>query len=99
MRFFGTRPWARDGGVSSIDLVELVMELEEAFDVDIPDEVASEIFTVEDAIRCIHAAGIWTRCRERLEKLRRIKLLLVALLQSRSRLWPCATIASSEIEV
>jgi acyl carrier protein len=38
-------------GVDSLDLVELVMELEEEFDVSIPDDEAERIQTVGDAIR------------------------------------------------
>jgi acyl carrier protein len=42
-----------DLGADSLDLVELVMELEEEFDVRIPDEEAALIKTVADAIQCI----------------------------------------------
>jgi acyl carrier protein len=38
-------------GVDSLDVVELVMELEEQFDVSIPDDQAERIQTVGDAIR------------------------------------------------
>jgi acyl carrier protein len=37
-------------GSESLDLVELVMELEEEFDLTIPDEFAAQIQTVKDAI-------------------------------------------------
>lgn len=40
-------------GTPSLDAVELVMELEEKFDVSIPEEVAERIETVGDAIRYI----------------------------------------------
>jgi acyl carrier protein len=40
-------------GADSLDLVELIMELEEEFGVQIPDEEAARIKTVADAIRCI----------------------------------------------
>ncbi len=40
-------------GADSLDMVELVMELEEEFDVTIPDEDVQGIRTVEDAIRYI----------------------------------------------
>jgi acyl carrier protein len=40
-------------GTPSLDTVELVMELEEKFDVSIPDKVAERIETVGDAIRYI----------------------------------------------
>lgn len=39
-----------DLGADSLDIVELVMAIEEAFGVDIPDEDAENIRTVEDAI-------------------------------------------------
>jgi acyl carrier protein len=45
--------FANDLGADSLDAVELVMELEEAFDVQIPDDVAERLRTVGDAIRYI----------------------------------------------
>ncbi len=42
-----------DLGADSLDQVELVMALEEAFDVEIPDEDAEKIRTVQDAIEYI----------------------------------------------
>ncbi|MBV9772186.1 MAG: acyl carrier protein [Bryobacterales bacterium] len=39
-----------DLGADSLDIVELVMAFEEAFDIDIPDEDAEKIATVKDAI-------------------------------------------------
>lgn len=39
-----------DLGADSLDTVELVMALEEEFDVEIPDEEAEKILTVGDAI-------------------------------------------------
>jgi acyl carrier protein len=39
-----------DLGADSLDQVELVMALEEAFDVEIPDEDAEKIRSVQDAI-------------------------------------------------
>ena len=39
-----------DLGAESLDIVELVMAFEEAFDIDIPDEDAEKITTVKDAI-------------------------------------------------
>lgn len=38
-----------DLGADSLDIVELVMAMEEAFGIDIPDEEAENIRTVEDA--------------------------------------------------
>jgi acyl carrier protein len=42
-----------DLGADSLDIVELVMAFEEAFDIDIPDEDAEKIATVKDAIEYI----------------------------------------------
>lgn len=42
-----------DLGADSLDTVEMVMELEEEYDVNIPDDVAERIQTVGDAVRCI----------------------------------------------
>lgn len=39
-----------DLGADSLDIVELVMALEKAFDLEIPDEDAEKIATVQDAI-------------------------------------------------
>jgi len=39
-----------DLGADSLDVVELVMALEEEFDVEIPDESAEKIATVKDAV-------------------------------------------------
>ncbi len=39
-----------DLGADSLDTVELVMAFEEAFDIEIPDEEAEKIKTVQDAI-------------------------------------------------
>ena len=52
-----------DLGADSLDLVELIMSLEEAFSapgqkVEIPDEDAEKIVTVQDAIDYIHDHGI-----------------------------------------
>ena len=42
-----------DLGADSLDTVELVMKLEEDFDMEIPDEDAEKIQTVQDAIAYI----------------------------------------------
>ncbi len=39
-----------DLGADSLDLVELIMALEEEFDMEIPDEDAEKISTVGDAV-------------------------------------------------
>ncbi len=42
-----------DLGADSLDVVELVMEFEDAFDMNIPDEDAEKIQTVGDAVNYI----------------------------------------------
>jgi acyl carrier protein len=42
-----------DLGADSLDTVELVMALEEEFDIEIPDEDAEKIQTVRDAVNYI----------------------------------------------
>ncbi len=42
-----------DLGADSLDVVELVMGLEEEFDIEIPDEDAEKIATVNDAVTYI----------------------------------------------
>ncbi|MDH3328912.1 MAG: acyl carrier protein [Desulfobulbaceae bacterium] len=42
-----------DLGADSLDLVELIMAMEEEFDVEIPDEEAEKITTVQDAINFV----------------------------------------------
>jgi acyl carrier protein len=44
-----------DLGADSLDLVELIMAMEEAFDIEIPDENAEKLKTVQDAIDYIHS--------------------------------------------
>ncbi len=44
-----------DLGADSLDIVELVMAMEDAFEMDIPDEEAEKIQTVKDAIGYIEA--------------------------------------------
>ena len=45
-----------DLGADSLDIVELVMAFEEAFDLDIPDEEAEKIKTVGDAVKRVDEA-------------------------------------------
>jgi len=42
-----------DLGADSLDNVELIMALEDEFDIEIPDEEAEKISTVQDAIKYI----------------------------------------------
>jgi len=50
-----TAHFVDDLGADSLDLVELVMALEEAFEIEIPDEDAEKIQTVKQAIDYIQA--------------------------------------------
>ncbi|MBO8167479.1 MAG: acyl carrier protein [Kosmotoga sp.] len=45
--------FTEDLGADSLDLVDLIMKLEDEFDVKIEDEVASQLKTVGDAIEFI----------------------------------------------
>lgn len=46
-----------DLGADSLDIVELVMAMEEAFGIDIPDEEAENIRTVSDAVSFVKKVG------------------------------------------
>ena len=46
--------FANDLGADSLDTVELVMALEEEFDIEIPDEAAEQITTVQQAVDYIN---------------------------------------------
>lgn len=48
--------FVNDLGADSLDTVELVMELEEEFDINIPDDAAEKIQTVGQAIAHIQEA-------------------------------------------
>jgi acyl carrier protein len=45
-----TASFVDDLGADSLDQVELIMAFEEAFDIEIPDEEAEKIKTVQDAV-------------------------------------------------
>ena len=47
--------FSNDLGADSLDTVELIMEFEKEFDIQIPDDKAENIATVEDAISFIEA--------------------------------------------
>ena len=49
--------FVNDLGADSLDTVELVMELEEEFDITIPDDAAEKIQTVGEAIKFIEASS------------------------------------------
>lgn len=44
-----------DLGADSLDLVELIMSMEEEFDIDISDDDAEKLTTVQSAIDYIHS--------------------------------------------
>lgn len=44
-----------DLGADSLDIVELIMAFEEAFNIEIPDEKAEKIKTVEDVVNYIES--------------------------------------------
>lgn len=48
-----SKSFLNDLGADSLDIVELVMAMEEEFEVEIPDEDAEKIQTVGDAIKYI----------------------------------------------
>ena len=45
--------FVNDLGADSLDVVEFVMAVEKAFDVEIPDDKAGELTTVADAVKYI----------------------------------------------
>jgi acyl carrier protein len=58
-----TASFVEDLGADSLDLVELIMSLEEAFStpekkLEIPDEAAEKIVTIQDAMDYIKEQGI-----------------------------------------
>lgn len=44
-----------DLGADSLDFVEIIMAVEEEFDIEITDDEAEKIDTVEDLVECIKA--------------------------------------------
>ena len=48
-----TSSFIEDLGADSLDIVELVMAMEEEFDIEIPDEDAEKIQTIADAIKYV----------------------------------------------
>lgn len=46
--------FTNDLGADSLDIVELVMALEEEFDIEIPDEAAEKILTVQEVVDYIN---------------------------------------------
>ena len=49
--------FTNDLGADSLDTVELVMEFEKAFNIQIPDEDAEKIATVGDAVKYLSPKG------------------------------------------
>src|SRR5437763_1292258 len=53
-----TASFVEDLGADSLDIVELVMAFEEAFEIEIPDEDAEKMATVKDAIDYIESRTV-----------------------------------------
>ena len=51
----GSASFVDDLGADSLDTIELVMAFEEAFGIEIPDEDAEKIKTVQDAVKYVEA--------------------------------------------
>lgn len=49
----GSSSFVDDLGADSLDRVELVMAFEETFDIEIPDQDAEKIVTVQDAVEYV----------------------------------------------
>ena len=47
--------FVEDLGADSLDMVELVMAMEQEFDIEIPDDVAEKVVTVKDAVEYIQS--------------------------------------------
>ena len=47
--------FVEDLGADSLDVVELVMALEERFDIEIPDDEAEKILTVKDVLNYVES--------------------------------------------
>lgn len=47
-----------DLGIDSLDLFELVIALEEEFDIEIPQEDAANISTVGDVVKYLNSKGV-----------------------------------------
>jgi len=54
-RVVGEASIADDLGADSLDSVDIIMALEEKFDIDIPDEDAQKIISVQDAFDYVNA--------------------------------------------
>lgn len=50
-----TASFVNDLGADSLDIVEIVMEVEKEFNINIPDEESTKLITVGDAIEYIEA--------------------------------------------
>ena len=52
-----TSTFVDDFGADSLDIVELIMKFEDEFGVEIPDEKAEKIKTVEDIVKYVDGGG------------------------------------------
>ncbi len=59
-----TASFIDDLGADSLDIVELVMTMEEEFDLDIPDEDAEKIKSVGDVVKYISEKSAATKAGE-----------------------------------
>ena len=50
--------FVEDLGADSLDLVELIMSLEERFNIEIPDEDAEKLVTVKDVLNYLREKGV-----------------------------------------
>jgi len=69
----------KDLGAGSLDIIELVMNLEKEFTIEIPDEEIKRIGTVRNLIRCIESKKTHARpplpvSRNSIRKLSRVSL-------------------------
>lgn len=46
--------FVNDLGLDSLDQVEITMELEDEFNIELTDQVAEKIFTVKDAVEAVN---------------------------------------------
>lgn len=53
-----TASFVDDLGADSLDLVELVLALEDKFKIEISDEEAEQLITVQDALDCLKGRGV-----------------------------------------
>jgi acyl carrier protein len=50
--------FVEDLGADSLDIVELIMAMEEEFEIEIPDEDAEKLLTVQDAVEYVKKRAV-----------------------------------------